>query len=154
VRQSDVLHVSPGDANATIIGDLTSAGHIPSETFDCVILTQTLQVIYDVPAALRTVHRILKPGGVALVTVPGISPVSRYDMDRWGYFWAFTSLSAQRLFEETFSDGETAIQTYGNVLAATAFLYGMALEELRPDELDHSDPDYQVIIAVAAKKPR
>jgi hypothetical protein len=25
-------------------------------TFDCVILTQTLQFIYDVPAALRTIR--------------------------------------------------------------------------------------------------
>jgi glycosyltransferase involved in cell wall biosynthesis/SAM-dependent methyltransferase len=153
VRQSDVLHVNPQDANATIIGDLTHADHIPSDSFDCVILTQTLQVIYDVPAALRTIHRILTPGGVALVTVPGISPISRYDMDRWGYFWAFTSLSVERLFQEAFGDkGEVTIQTYGNVLAATAFLFGLALEELKPRELDYADPDYQVIIAFAAKK--
>jgi hypothetical protein len=33
---------------ATIVGDLTRADHIPSDSFDCVNLTQTLQFIYDV----------------------------------------------------------------------------------------------------------
>ena len=41
--------------------------------FDCVICTQTLHVIYEVEGAVRTLHRMLKPGGVALVTVPGIT---------------------------------------------------------------------------------
>ncbi len=38
-------------------------------------------------------------------------------------------------------------------MTATAFLYGMAAEELAPEELDHFDPDYEVIIGVRARKP-
>jgi hypothetical protein len=49
VTQSDVLHVNNNNPVATIVGDLASADHIPSDLFDCVILTQTLQLIYDVP---------------------------------------------------------------------------------------------------------
>ena len=153
VRQSDVLHVAPGDPKATIIGDLTSLDHVLSDTFDCIILTQTLQFIYNVRSALQTVYRILKPGGVVIVTFPGLSPVSRYDMERWGYFWGFTSLSARRLFEEAFPEGCVHVQAYGNVLTAAAFLYGMATEELRREEMDHVDPDYEVIIAIRARKP-
>jgi hypothetical protein len=41
---------------------------------------------------------------------------------------------------------------YGNVLAATAFLQGIAWNELRPEELDYRDPMYQVSIAARAVK--
>jgi glycosyltransferase involved in cell wall biosynthesis len=153
VTKSDVLHVVNGKAQATIVGDLTHADHIPSESFDCVILTQTLQFIYDVPAALRTAKRILKPGGVVLATVPGISPVSRYDMENWGHFWAFTTQSARRLFEEVFPQDHVQTTAYGNVLTAASFLYGLATEELRQEEFEYLDPDYQLIIGVRAAKP-
>jgi SAM-dependent methyltransferase len=118
-----------------------------------VILTQTLQLIYNVRAALRTVKRILKPGGIVLTTVPGISQISRYDMDRWGWFWAFTSLSARRLFQEAFPTTHVRVEAHGNVLAASAFIYGIAYQELDRKELDYCDPDYEVIITVRAVKP-
>jgi glycosyltransferase involved in cell wall biosynthesis len=152
VTKSDVLHVER-EPGATIVGDLTCADHIPPATFDCVILTQTLQFIYDVPAALRTVKRILRPGGAVLATVPGISPVSRYDLERWGYYCAFTSMSVRRLFGAVFPASAIRVQAHGNVLAAAAFLYGMAAEELEPRELDSFDPDYEVVITVRAVRP-
>jgi SAM-dependent methyltransferase len=153
VTQSEVLHVSESRPEVTLLGDLTRADHIPSEAFDCVILTQTLQVIYDVPAALKTVYRILRPGGVVLATVPGISKISRYDMDRWGHYWSFTTRSAERLFGAVFPSESTQIEAYGNVLVATAFLQGLAIQDLRQRELDHVDPDYQLLITVKAVKP-
>ena len=84
ITKSDVLHVEPGNPKATIVADLTNADHLPSNTFDCIILTQTLQFIYDVPAAIKTLYRILKPGGILLLTVSGISQISSEDMERWG----------------------------------------------------------------------
>jgi hypothetical protein len=44
------------------------------------------------------------------------------------------------------------VTSYGNVLAATAFLQGLAAEELHPEELDYRDPDYEVLISVRAVK--
>lgn len=152
VTKSDVLHVAEGNPEATIVADLTSADHIPSDSFDCFILTQTLHLIYDVRAAIKTLHRILKPGGVALVTFPGISQTSH---DEWGKYWCwgFTTLSAQRLFEEAFPTANIKVETYGNVLAAISFLHGLAVEELRQEELNHRDRDYEVIITVRVVKP-
>ena len=43
VQQADVLHVVEGNPRATIVADLTCADHVPSDIFDCIILTQTLQ---------------------------------------------------------------------------------------------------------------
>lgn len=154
VTHSDVLHVTEGNPNATIIDDLTCAKAIPSDTFECIIFTQTLQHIYDVRAAIQTLHRILKSGGVLLVTLPGISQISRYDMDRWGDYWRFTTLSARRLFEEAFPAANITVESYGNVLAGVAFLHGLAAEEVGPQKLDYHDPDYELLITVRAVKPR
>ena len=95
-------------------------------------------MIYDLRAAARQLYRALKPGGVLLATVPGISQISRYDMERWGDYWRFTSLSARRLIEEAGSM-EVTVRTYGNVLSAIAFLHGLAADELREKELNYSD---------------
>jgi glycosyltransferase involved in cell wall biosynthesis len=150
VTKADVLHISQGNPQATIVADLSHADHIPSDIFDCIILTQTLQFIYDVRAGVSTLRRILKRGGVLLATFPGISQTCQYD---WGgSCWALTSLSARRLFEEVFSPDEISIETYGNVLVATAFLHGLATQEFRKEELDYTDSDYEVIIAVRAVK--
>ena len=153
VQQSDILHVSPHHPGATITADLTCAEHLQSETFDCVIFTQTLQFIYDVRAALCTLYRLLKPGGVLLATGNGISQIARWDMDHWGEYWRFTSLSAHKLFTEVFPASYVAVQAHGNVLAAMAFLHGLVSEELRQDELDYFDPDYEVLITIRAVKP-
>jgi SAM-dependent methyltransferase len=149
----DVLHVSAGAPGASIIGDLASADHIPSDRFDCIILTQTLHLIWDVPAAIRTLHRILAPGGVLLVTVPGISPIDRGEWrDSW--YWSFTLRSMTRLFAENFPSAGVRVEHHGNLLSATAFLQGIATRELRPEELAVVDDAYPVTIAVRAVKPR
>lgn len=152
VTHGDVLHVEPTSSNATVVGDLTDGKNISSDEFDCVILTQTLQFIYDVRAAIHTTYRILKPGGVALITIAGISQISRYDMDRYGHFWNFTSLSARRLLEEVFSAGHVQVTAHGNVLAAIAFLHGLAAQDLRQSELDYSDADYELVLTIRAVK--
>jgi glycosyltransferase involved in cell wall biosynthesis/SAM-dependent methyltransferase len=151
VSKSDVLHVSRGNPLATIVADLTDADQIPSRTFDCIIFTQTLQLIYDVRAAIRTLHRILKPDGVLLATFPGISQIAN---DEWGdnWSWAFTPLSARRLFEEAFPAASVSLETHGNVLAAVSFLHGLATEEISMEELDSCDPHYPVALALRAVK--
>lgn len=152
VTASEVLHSHPGIPGTTIHADLTAADHLPSCTFDCAILTFTLQFIFDVPAALRTLVRILKPGGVLLVIVPGISQISRYDMDNWGEYWRFTSLSVKVLFEEVFRPEDLTIKTYGNVLSSMASLHGLLATELSKAELDHWDRDYEHVIGIRAVK--
>ncbi len=148
----DVLHVIGGNPKATIVGDLTCAPHIPSNAFDCVVLTQTLQLIYDTRAALTTLHRILKPGGVLLASFPGITRISREEWEG-SWFWSFTTASARRLFGETFPGSLATLEAHGNVLVANAFLLGLAAEDLLPKELDYKDPDYEVLITARVQKP-
>jgi SAM-dependent methyltransferase len=152
VTRIDVLHKIEGNPKATIVADLTRADHLPGDTYDCIICTQTLQFIYNVKAAIETLYRLLKPNGVLLATIPSITQISRGDMNQWGDYWRFTSLSARLLFEEFFAKPEIKVQAYGNIFSAIAFLHGLACEELDPKELDHHDPDYELLIAVRALK--
>jgi SAM-dependent methyltransferase len=152
VTHSDVLDQDHPDSSPTIIADLANTDHVPSNSFDCIIIIQTLQFIYDVHAVVRTLHRILKPGGVVLASLPSLSPICRYDMDRWGDYWRFTSAAVQRLFEDIFDSGNIAVEAYGNVLVSMAFLQGMAAEDLKTEELDYKDRDYEALITVRAVK--
>jgi SAM-dependent methyltransferase len=151
VTLGDVLHVTQGNPQATIVADLTRADHIPSDAFDCIVLTQTLHHIYDVRSAIRTIQRILKPGGVLLATFPGISQIAT---DEWGssWYWAFTSQSARRLSEEVFPAENVKVEAHGNVLTAISFLHGLAVEELHQEELDSREPGYEVLITLRAVK--
>jgi SAM-dependent methyltransferase len=152
VTRSDVLHPVPAPAPVTLVGDLATGEGIPEAAFDCAIVTQTLLLVYDVQAAIHTLARILAPGGVALVTVPGITKISREDMDQWGQFWSFTSASLRRMFDAAFGPERVSIEAYGNVLAATAFLHGLAAGELTEAELLHRDRDFEVLLAVRAAR--
>jgi len=154
VRVLEVLHSTPENKNATLIGNLTNPATLPENQFDCFICTQTLNFIFDVQKAIEGCHYLLKPGGVLLATVSGISQISRYDMERWGDYWRFTTQSVRNLFEQVFKGG-LEIASYGNVLAATAFLQGLAVKDLpNRDLLDHQDKDYQIIIAIKARKDK
>jgi SAM-dependent methyltransferase len=152
VQRSDVLHAAPDNPAATIVADLTSAEHIAAERFDCIILTQTLQYIYDLQAALRTVHRLLKPGGVVLATVPGISQTSRYDAEQWGEYWRFTTFSARRLFGQVFPAAGLLIRMR-ECPVATAFLRP-AQTRIARHELDYHDPDYEVLVTIGPTSRR
>jgi SAM-dependent methyltransferase len=151
VFRRHVLHLFSGIDGASFVADLSDGAQLPDDAFDCVILAQTLHLIYEVRAAIRTLHRILRPGGVLLATFPGVS--QRSD-DEWAAYWCwgFTSLSASRLFSEVFDPGMVTVESHGNVLAAVSFLEGLAAAELSTEELDVKDPAYPVVLSVRAVK--
>lgn len=152
VTQSDVLDIEETNRRATIVADLSRAEDVPADAFDCIICTQTLHFIYEIGAAFRTLRRILKPGGVLLATFPGIGQTGCAELDEH-YCWALSTLATRRLCEETFPGADVEIEAHGNVLAAVAFLEGLAVRELTEEELDHRDPDYELLITLRAVKP-
>jgi SAM-dependent methyltransferase len=152
VVERDVLNLAAGDPRTTLVGNLQTGDHLPSDRFDCILFTETLHLLYDFRAGLRTLYRMLGTGGVLLATFPGITKIGR-DKD-WGtsWYWSFTPLSARMIFEKAFPGGELTLNAWGNVLSSTAFLWGLAADELRPEELDHRDREYPVTITVRAVK--
>lgn len=149
VTKSEILHVNDANPQATIIGDLSDAPQIEDNSFDTIILTQTLHLVYDYKKVIATCYRILKPGGVLLLTVPGITPV---DVDEWKFLYSFTEAAIEMILGEVFPQEGLTVDSHGNVLVATAFLYGMAVSELKPQQLDYRDSRFQVIITAKAVK--
>ncbi|MGY8662680.1 glycosyltransferase [Bradyrhizobium sp. UFLA05-109] len=152
ITKQDVLFVAAGNPAATIVGDLSQKGILPGEAFDCLVVTQTLHLIYDMGAAVREMYRALRPGGVALVTVPGIT---RIDRGTWGkdWYWSLTEASARRLFADVFGKKYVDVDSDGNVYAATLFLQGLAAEEADAEKLAEYDPCFPVTINIRAAKP-
>jgi SAM-dependent methyltransferase len=147
--QRDVLHVHGRNPAATIVGDLVDAPQIADATFDCIVVTQTLHLIYDVDRAVATLHRILRPGGVVLATFPGISQLSG---DEWSrtWSWGFDSRLASRLFASRFGEHHVSVEAYGNSLAAAAFLQGLATADLAPAQLNAEEDGCELLVAVRA----
>lgn len=153
VVRVDVLDPLPGPG-VDIVGDLTSCPHVPSDTYDCVLLTQVLQVIPDLEAAVSEVHRILKPGGSAVCTMAGIAQVNRGATEAYGDRWRVTSQSAAELFGSRFGAANIEVSTYGNAHSACCFMQGIPAERVNRTRIDRCEPDYQLMVAVIATKSR
>jgi SAM-dependent methyltransferase len=151
VTRRDVLDIDPDAPGATFVGDLADGSFLPAAAFDCIILTQTLHLILDFRAALDTLQRILRPGGVLLLTVPGITPV---DPGRWATSWlyTFTEHALARLCERHFDADEIEIRSYGNALSAVAFLHNLCWEELDRRELDAHVPSHSIVNAARVRR--
>ena len=149
--QRDVLHVHGRNPAATIVGDLAHAFHIPDETFDCIVVTQTLHLIYDIGGAITTLRRTLRAGGVVLATFPGISQLSH---DEWSgtWSWALSSQLARGLFATRFGERNVSVEVRGNLLAAAAFLQGLATAELTSAQLDADGRGCELLVGVRAVK--
>ena len=152
VTTSDVIDLDAGNGLANVVADLRHADGIAAGTYDCIILTQTLQLIDDIPAVLAECARILRPGGVLLATVPSVIRVDD-EAGPDGDFWRLTEASARKLFADAFPVDAFEVSAYGNVMACTAFLYGVSAEEMAPGDLDHVDRTFPVVIAIRAVKP-
>lgn len=151
VRRREVLDIDATNPAATVVADLAAADHVAPDQFDCFLLNQTLQFIPDVQAALHHAHRLLRPGGVLLATVPSVSRIApRYGLE--ADLWRFTAAGARRLVDAAFPGGTVDVVSMGSLRAACAFLEGRAADEVRRRRLERHDPYFPVIVAVRARK--
>lgn len=148
VTKSDILDFNTENKTATIRGNLKNIPQVEDNTFDCVILTQTLGMIDDCKSAVGECYRILKPGGHILFTSKAMGPV----FDEEGSYWKFTKAGVKYLFGSFFAEDKLKIGSFGNVLSGQAFWVGMAAEELKTEELERNDPRYEIIITAVAEK--
>jgi peptidoglycan/xylan/chitin deacetylase (PgdA/CDA1 family) len=149
VTRSDVLDIDETNAGATILADLRAVAHLPDSLYDCIVLTQTLHVIPEMTEAVAECHRLLRPGGVLLTTLPALSRVC-LEYGRDGDFWRVTPAGARRLFEPVFGV-DVEVTTFGNALAGSAFLHGVGAAEA-PRDLDIADPYNPMLVGVRARK--
>jgi SAM-dependent methyltransferase len=151
VDRCDVLDIDVRNPRATLIADLAEGGGLPFDSFNCFILTQTLQYIYQTEAAVHHAHNVLRPGGVLLATVPAVSRLA-YLPEVAPDYWRFTAAACSKVFGEAFGAEHISVRAHGNVLTCIAFLTGIALEELKRAELENDDPLFPLIVTVRAVK--
>jgi SAM-dependent methyltransferase len=148
VEVSHTVDINP-EFHATYTCDLADAVQIPSDSYDCFLVPNTLQHVEDLPAVLRTLLRVVKPGGHILASAAGLLPLIPDGDD----MWRMSPEGWRRTLARAWEGCEVAVDGHGNCLAATAVMYGLALEELTEDELTANDPRYPVLITIKARKP-
>ena len=136
--------------NPTFCCDLSQTQNvIASESYDCFLLPNTLAQVMDLHAALENAYRVVAPGGVILATCPGFVPLIPDGKE----YWHVTADGWQEVFSRACPCSVLEVESHGNCLAAVAAMYGLALEELTPAELDYKDPRYPVLVTVCCRKP-
>lgn len=145
---SDVLDVVETNRNANIIGDLRHVPQIKSDTYDCIILTQVLGMIDDLDATISELHRILKKGGVLLITTSALSPCVSYDLS----FWRFTVPSLRYILTKKFDKKDISVTSYGNALTSQLFYIGGVQEDITPEQLNVNDRVFPTLIVAKGVK--
>jgi SAM-dependent methyltransferase len=148
VEQFDVLDIDEENPRATVVADLAAATGIADASYDSIVLTQVIQYIPDVRAAIGHCARILRPRGVVLATAPAINRIDHLPQDHW----RFTVASCSALFGHAFGEPNVEVRAHGTALVAAAFLSGLAAEELPSAELERHDPRYPIVVTVRARR--
>ncbi len=152
VRTSTVVDIDGTNRNATIVADLSELDSLPSDRFDCFVCTQTLQYVADLDRAVANAAQAIRPGGVLLVTVPAICRVDTrlHEIDRR----RFTEAGLREALARAFPDAELEVADAGNLIAAIAWLLGLAVEDLEPADLGLDDARFPIVVCARAVRPR
>lgn len=151
VTQAHVVDIDETNAEATLFADLTVEGSLPDDAYDAIVMTQTLHVTADDEAGFRTLWRALRPGGTILFSGPC---VGRIDHELAEYdSWRYTPNGLRRKLERLLPEAQSSVEGFGNVLAGAAYLYGIAVQELSPAELDVRDPSFPIVVCARIAKP-
>ncbi|HEX7897634.1 MAG TPA: methyltransferase domain-containing protein [Planctomycetota bacterium] len=152
VTRSDVLDINRENPEANILDDLRSLATIPDGAYDCFILTQVLQYVDDLDAAIRSIRRVLAPGGSAIVTVPTLGKLDGQEDKVAGHYWRMTPDSARHLFSKHFENDGLEIHGWGNARLASAFLSGLCVEDLSPRTFATYDPVFTCGVLIRATR--
>lgn len=151
VSRSHVLDIDAENLGATIVGDLCSPETLPVAAFDCAIVTQTLQFVRQPTDALSNLWRSLRPGATLLLSVPCLARID-HELPH-ADFWRWTPVGLRALIEDTCPAALIRIESCGNLVAAVAFLLGLAVEDLRPSDLDIQSAAFPITACARVKKP-
>ena len=95
--------------NPDIVVNLEETDMLPlCLAFDLVICSQTLEHVWDIKAAARSLYYLTEPGGWCLVDTPFLAPV-HYGGDKCGDWWRLTAPALARLMHEA---GFATVESY------------------------------------------
>ena len=149
VRRSESIDVDPQHGTTYVCDLAHSQNVLASNAYDCFLLPNTLNHLKDVVGSLQQALRVVKQGGAVLATAPVLTPLT----PDFSEYQRFTASGLREHARNAWPGCKFSIESYGNVLAATAALMGIACEELATAELDVSDLRYPVLITLFCEKP-
>lgn len=150
LRSAAVIDIDPANPRVTIQADLATPNSIPANTFDCIVLIHTLQLVADPATALTNCHKALRLGGALLVTVPTVGRISpsASQTDRW----RFTPAGLRHLLQRW--PGQVLVAGHGNLRTCVAALLGEAVSDLTRAELAYHDPAFPLLACAIAHRAR
>jgi len=147
----DILDIDPANPAADIIADIQTGEGIADATYDCIVLTQVLQLVPDVQRALATIARILRPGGVLLLTAPGLTQAGSAVDGQFLRSWFAPGLRHEMAGH--FDDRRLLLQAHGNAGLAASFLMGLTVAEVPAELYAHHDEEYPIVLTARAVRP-
>jgi SAM-dependent methyltransferase len=106
------------------VDDVGSAESLPypDASFDLVLCTQVLEHLDDPLAAIREMHRVLRPGGVALLSTHGVHVFHPDPPDSGRDYWRWTHAGLERLLLSGGSWASIRVRAQGNAIACVVTL--------------------------------
>jgi len=127
-----------------------SGGVIPDQSYDCLLLPNTLMHFRELDRCLAHSRRVVRPGGTILASAAGLLPLTGDVPD----YWRLSPDGWREKLCEAWPGAMLEIVSYGNCLAAVSAQLGLALEELTEAELDVQDPRFPVLTTIVCRLPR
>lgn len=109
----------PGNPRADLVGPI-EALPVPDDSVDVVLCTQVLEHVEDPGAAVRELHRVLVPGGRALLSTHGVMLFHPNPND----FWRWTHTGLRRLFEQEADWSDVRVEAGAGSASCLAMLAG------------------------------
>jgi SAM-dependent methyltransferase len=95
-----------------VLFDDMTRSNLPVEAFDCVVSVEVLEHVEEDDAFVREVHRVLKPGGVFLMTTPNGDSVKNTNPDHKRHY---RQQQLKSLLTKYFADAEVEYAIRGGL---------------------------------------
>lgn len=103
---------------------------VPDEAFELVLCTQVLEHVEDPARALSEIHRVLVPGGAALLSTHGVSLYHPDPPDSGRDYWRWTHSGLEKALSGAGEWRSIEVQPNGNAIACLAYVLAQYVDEL------------------------
>ena len=130
--------------DADIYADLEDEATLPDMKFDCIVATQVIMYMYDIERCMRNLRRMLKPGGMLILTVPGFAA------HRQGHVMmaTFTEDFLKQLCMSTFGNHDN-FRYYGNLEYVLYMLFGVKKNPYEKPTVN--EYKYSLVLGITAR---
>jgi SAM-dependent methyltransferase len=151
VSDLDILDVDAHNPRANIFGDLGDPHLLKRQTYDCILMMQTLQYVAEPRAVISHLWKALAPGGTLLLSVPVLT---RLDLmcGPEGDKWRMTVSGLRSVLEDHAPDGRIDVRGYGSLASAVGFLAGVPSEKLGRRVMGWDDPIFALVVCARVDK--